>query len=111
MRHKLLTIVGVIAVFAMTGITSAQNLLTNGDFETGNTNDWTVWVWGDSYYAVSTNVMRDFNPSSPTNGGNGTYVLNVGNGWGGGAGGGAGAYQLVPATAGTEYQLKPPSSV
>ena len=66
MRNKLLAIVGDIAIFAMTGITSAQNLLTNADFEDGTTNGWSTWTWGDGALStVNSNVWDDGNWTPP----------------------------------------------
>ena len=100
MRNKLLAIVGVIAVFAMTGSASAQNLLVDGNFELGT--GWTPWSWNTGFANFTVNVFDDGNTVSWTNGGNGTLLLNVGNSW---YDGGGGAYQLVAATPGEDYQL------
>lgn len=93
MRNKLL-VVGLVAVFAMTGIASA-NLLTDGDFEApGATNSWEQWAWGVGWSEIT---VKD-----ATVGGNDTTLLNVGNAW---ETGGGGAFQIAAATAGTNYML------
>jgi hypothetical protein len=115
MKNKLLTTIALSAIFAMTGIASA-NLLINGDFESSialtDTNgaptglfesaDWEQWGWNNGVSYITVDTWKDWSFVSPTNGGNGTKLLNTGNAW---YDGGGGAFQTVAATAGQEYQL------
>ena len=99
---KKLMVMGLAAVFAMTGMVSAQNLLSNGDFELGENdpldatqpNTLNPVDWTEDHSGGWSN--REINPQMPD--GN-SYAMGNAGGWG------ATVYQIVPATAGTEYQL------
>lgn len=97
-------IVVLAALCAITGMASPGNSLMNGNFEAG-TNGWTTWTWDAGWANITTNILRDGIEVSPTNGGNGTSLLNCGIGWNNGNGGGGGAYQIVPVTVGIGYWL------
>ena len=107
MKKKLL-VMGLAAVFAMTGMVSGQNLLVNGDFESSvallDTNgvpnglyasaSWEHWGWEAGFSEITVKPLA--------NGGNESVLLNVGNGW---QGGGGGAFQIVTATEEQWYHL------
>lgn len=109
MKNKTL-IVGLSAVFAMTGISSA-NLLMNGDFNTvtdvleGGTgtvvgvtaDNWEAWAWGNGWSSTEIATGGNWVDTNP----DGTYQQTVG----ASGGGGGGAFQTVLATAGQEYEL------
>lgn len=99
MRTKLLAIVGVIAVFAMTGIASAQtNLLTNGTFTVEGTDPLNAAGWLEVNNGGW--VTREVNPGGPYGDTNELHYA-IGNS------GGINnyVYQDVPGTAGLSYQL------
>jgi len=78
------------------GVTNAQNLLVNGNFDDPATGDpptgWTAWSWGGGWANHENNAGVTFDSS---------YYLVAG-----AAGdGGGGFYQILPATAGLNYQL------
>ena len=107
MKYKLL-VMGLAAVFAVTGMASAQNLLSNGDFELGENdpadatqpNDLNPVDWTEDHSGGWSN--REINGQMPDG-----YSYALGN-----AGGfGATASQIVPATAGEFYQLRAQSLV
>ena len=100
MKNKLL-VMGLAAVFAMTGMTSAQNLLSNGDMELDNGSDplvaasWTTWGgWW---------MNREVNGAYPGSVAENDHHLAIG-----AAGGyGAGAHQDISvADDGATYQLR-----
>ena len=99
MRKKLLTIVGIIAVFAMTGIANSQNLLVNGDFNAPlGTNNWIVWGTETAGW-----INQEVITPNPSVAGiyDGTLQMSLGS-----AGNGPrGMYQIVAGIAGDDYTL------
>ena len=95
----------LMAFMALASVASA-NLLVNGDFEAGTSDDngfdgsgWTHWSWGNGW---SNREVKYNDETNGFQGGNGTWLLNVGDtSWGGGGG----AYQVLAATEGTTFQL------
>jgi len=99
----------ILAILAVSGTASA-NLLINGDFEsvtdildettnepTGNVtaDGWENWTWEVAWSECTDQKTAE-------QGGNGTYVMNIGSGWYEGA---SGAFQTVSATEGQYYKL------
>lgn len=78
------------------GVANAQNLLSNGDFNLlgdGTTaTDWSAWSWGGGW--ANTEIAPWGSPG-------GTYHIAVG----ASGDGGGGYYQIIPATAGVNYEL------
>jgi len=77
---------------------NAQNLLSNGDFNDPAAGDpptgWSQWAWGNGWANHENNAGVTYD---------GSYYLVTGGA--GDPGGGGGFFQIVPATAGTEYSL------
>jgi hypothetical protein len=92
-----------VVVFLAAGVSSQANMLTNGDFETPQAAGWTGTGW--SSWAWAGGYSEHVNNKTVLQGGNGTYLLNCGNGWWNGGGGAGGAYQTVAATEGMTYKL------
>jgi hypothetical protein len=96
---KKLLVMSLATVFVMAGMASAQNLLTNADFELvglGGPNDALDWdQWGGDFNNREL-APADFAPNT-------SYVVSVG-GWSGNVS--AGLSQTVSATAGNWYKLQ-----
>ena len=97
MKQKML-VMGLAAVFAITGMASAQNLLINGDFNTTLGAEWTIWE-ADTSGWVNQEVI------TPAAGLEGVYDGSLQMSLGAGGAGPRGMYQTVAGTAGDEYQL------
>ncbi len=86
---------GMIVVFALAVVPVRADLLTNGDFETGDLTGWTFWRAG---WGSGENVQVQ-----AAEVGSGNYALNE---WFVGGGSGSfGVYQEVPVTPGTPYRV------
>ncbi|QEG36556.1 PEP-CTERM sorting domain-containing protein [Bythopirellula goksoeyrii] len=91
------------AVSLMGGVANA-NLLSNGDFNSPNStappDSWNLWTFGGGWANHEFPMLVD-NGQDNTGNYDGSYQMSLG----GFENAGGGVYQIVAATAGTEYQL------
>lgn len=107
-KMKKLMVMGLAAVFAMTSMVSAQNLLSNGDFELGyndpgdltQPNELNPTDWTEDHSGGWSN--REINGQMPDGH---SYAIGNAGGWG------ATVYQDVAGTAGNFYQLRADSLI